>query len=197
MADAPGAPSDITNLLKRWQSGDAQALEDVTPLVYRELHQIASRYLSRERRDHTLQSTALVHEAFVKLVDQRRVDWQNRAHFFAIAAQLMRRVLVDYARRTGRVKRGGDVERVTLDDALVPGPSGRGLALEDILSIDHALEELHQLDPRQSQIVEMRYFGGLTVEEIAETIGLSEGTVKREWVAARAWLYRRLGGAGA
>ena len=193
MEQPPAPQADVTDLLQRWQGGDARALDQVTPLVYRELHQIAVRYLSRERPDHTLQSTALVHEAFLKLVDQRRVDWQSRSHFFGLAAQLMRRILVDHARGAGRVKRGAGVAKTSLDDeADAAAPSG--LVPEDILTLDAALDELEQLDPRQCRIVELRYFSGLTVEETADAMKLSTGTIKREWTVARAWLYRKISG---
>lgn len=191
MDGPPASQADITDLLRRWQGGDGQALEDLTPLIYRELRLIAARYLARERHDHTLQSTALVHEAFLKLVDQRRVDWQSRAHFFGVAAQLMRRILVDYARQAGSAKRGSDVPKVSLDDSVEQaGPTGLDVA--DVLTLDRALEELERLDPRQGRIVAFRFFAGLTVEETAEALGISTGTVKREWAVARAWLYQRI-----
>jgi RNA polymerase sigma factor (TIGR02999 family) len=186
--DVPQA--EITGLLKRWQAGDRQALDEVTPLVYRELHKMASRYLSRERPDQTLQSTALVHEAFLKLVDQRRVDWQSRSHFFGLAARLMRRILVDHARHTRRIKRGGDWQKVQLDDAPEPGSSGPDPA--DVITLDRAMQELEQFDPRQCRIVELRFFAGLSVEETAEAMQLSPATIKREWTIARAWLYQRM-----
>jgi RNA polymerase sigma factor (TIGR02999 family) len=182
--------ADITNLLKRWQAGDRQALDEVTPLVYRELHQMASRYLSHERSDQTLQSTALVHEAFLKLVDQRRVDWQSRSHFFGLAARLMRRILVDHARHTRRIKRGGEWQKVQLDDAPELGASGPDPA--DLLTLDRAMDELEQFDPRQCRIVELRFFAGLSVEETADAMKLSPATIKREWTIARAWLYQRM-----
>jgi RNA polymerase sigma factor (TIGR02999 family) len=182
---------DVTGLLHRWQGGDAQALDELTPLVYRELHQIAGRHIAGEDRGHTLQATALVHEAFLKLVDQRRVDWRNRAHFFNLAATLMRRILVDHARSTHRLMRGADVPKVSLDEAAETGETG-ALDLADILTLDRALEELEALDARQCRIVELRFFGGLTVEEVADAMTLSSGTIKREWAIARAWLYQRL-----
>ncbi|HEY2435077.1 MAG TPA: sigma-70 family RNA polymerase sigma factor [Vicinamibacterales bacterium] len=190
MADSSSG-ADITTLLRRWQEGDAQALTDLTPLVYRELHGIAVRYLSRERTGHTLQSTALVHETFLKLVDQNRVDWQSRTHFFGVAAQLMRRILVDHARRTGRVKRGAHVLKVSLDDN-VDAAGTDALDPADILTLDEALVALEAVDPRQCRIVELRFFAGLTVEETAEAMKLSAGTIKREWAVARAWLYRQV-----
>jgi RNA polymerase sigma factor (TIGR02999 family) len=191
MADEPASSGDVTDLLRRWQAGDGRALDAVTPLVYRELHRIAARCLERERPGHVLQSTALVHEAFLRLVDQRRVDWQSRTHFFGLAAQLMRRILVDYARRAGRVKRGAGVPMVAFEDAECATPDA-GLDSADILTLDGALDELERLDARQCRIVELRYFGGLTVDEVAEAMTLSSGTIKREWVSARAWLYKRL-----
>ena len=186
--DVPQA--EITSLLKRWQAGDRQALDEVTPLVYRELHRMASRYLSHERSDQTLQSTALVHEAFLKLVDQRRVDWQSRSHFFGLAARLMRRILVDHARHAHRVKRGGEWQKIQLDDAPEQGASGPDPA--DLITLDRAMEELEQFDPRQCRIVELRFFAGLSVEETAEAMKLSPATIKREWTIARAWLYQRM-----
>ena len=196
MAGAPLRPADVTDLLRRWQGGDARALDELTPLVYRELHRIAGRHIANERPGHTLQATALVHEAFVRLVDQRRVEWQNRAHFFNLAATLMRRILVDHARRTHRLKRGADVKKVSLDEAATADGAG-ALDLADILTLDRALEDLHALDARQCRIVELRFFGGLTVEEIADAMSLSTGTIKREWTIARAWLYQRLAAKGA
>ena len=194
MAGTPLRPADVTDLLHRWQGGDAQALDELTPLVYQELHRIAGRHIAHEHPGHTLQATALVHEAFVKLVDQRRVEWQNRAHFFNLAATLMRRILVDHARSAHRLKRGADAPKVSLDeasgDAVAREPGGLDLA--DILTLDRALDDLEKLDARQCQIVELRFFGGLTVEEIADALSLSTGTIKREWAVARAWLYQRL-----
>ncbi len=192
MNGPPGSGADVTDLLRRWRGGDAQALDELTPIVYRELHQIAVHALAREHPGHTLQATALVHEAFIKLAGQRRVDWQNRTHFFSLAATLMRRILVDHARHAQRLKRGGDVPKVSLDEATQAGfASGPDLA--DILTLDRALNELQHLDSRQCQIVELRFFGGLNVEEIAEAMTVSTGTVKREWAVARAWLYQRIG----
>jgi RNA polymerase sigma factor (TIGR02999 family) len=191
MADPEPDAHTITRLLQQWQAGDAGALETLMPLVYRELHHIAARYLARERHDHTLQSTALVHEAFLKLVDQRQVDWQCRAHFFGLAARLMRRILVDYARRATRVKRGAGKAEIRLEDA---GPLADAKASDpvDALTLDRALSELEAIDTRQARIVELRFFGGLTVEETAAALDLSPATVKREWAMARAWLYRRI-----
>jgi RNA polymerase sigma-70 factor, ECF subfamily len=181
----------ITELLSRWQAGESGALDQLMPLVYAELHQMAARYLARERPGHTLQSTGLVHEAFLRLVDQRRVNWQNRKHFFGLSAQLMRRILVDHGRRSRRAKRGAGVSNVNLEDAgPVADPGSRDPV--DALSVDGALKELEALDPRQARIVELRFFGGLSVVETAEVLDVSEATVKREWAMARAWLYNRI-----
>jgi len=182
---------DVTRLLREWQAGSAPALEQLIPLVYDELHALASRHLSRERRDHTLQTTALVNEAFLKLAGQREVDWQSRAHFFGIAAKLMRRILVDHARRDGRVKRGGGAPHLPLDDFDPPAPQA---AVEpvDACVLDMALARLEALDPQQGRVVELRFFAGMTVEETAAVMGLSPATIKREWAVARAWLYREL-----
>jgi RNA polymerase sigma factor (TIGR02999 family) len=185
--------ADVTDLLQRWQGGDPQALDELAPLVYRELHRIAARHIAGESPGHTLQATALVHEAFIKLVDQRRVQWQNRAQFFNLAATLMRRILVDHARSADRLKRGADVTVIPLDDA-ADGGDATVLDLADLVSLDRALEALQALDARQCRIVELRFFGGLTVDEVASTLDLSTGTVKREWAVARAWLYRRMAG---
>ena len=181
----------ITELLQKWQGGDAAALDELIPLVYNELHVIAGRHLSHERRDGTLQTTALVNEAYIKLVDQRRVDWQNRAHFFAIAARLMRRILLDDARRRQRNKRGAGVIAVSIDETPVAAPSNP-VDVTDVLALDRALQELETIDPDQSRIVELRFFGGLTVEETATVLDISPATVKREWAMAKAWLYPRV-----
>lgn len=185
-----GAPQEVTRLLVNWSNGDAQALDQLTPLVYAELRRLAGRYLRRERPDHTLQSTALVHEAYMRLIDQRSVHWQNRAHFFGVAAQLIRRILVDHARAHHAAKRGAHAPKLSLDEALAV-PGGRDL---DLLSLDDALEGLAKLDPQQSRIVELRFFAGLSIEETAEVVGVSPATVKREWSSAKAWLYRELSG---
>jgi RNA polymerase sigma-70 factor (ECF subfamily) len=182
---------DITELLRDWQGGDRGALDRLMPVVYDELHLIASRHLARERRERTLQTTALVNEAYMKLVDQRNVDWQNRAHFFGLAARLMRRIVLDDARRRRRDKRGGDVVRVSLDDVQIPAPPA-GLNDADVLELDRALTELEGLDADQGRIVELRYYGGLTIEETAAVMGVSSATIKRDWAMAKAWLYRAL-----
>jgi len=196
MPDNLGSPSDVTDLLRRWHEGDREALERLMPLVYQELHRIASRYLRHERPGHTLQSTALVHEAYVKLVDQRRVDWQNRAQFFGLAAQAMRRILVDHARARSREKRGAGAPLVALD-AVQPVAAESNVHPADAIALDRALEKLETFDPGQARIVELRFFGGLTVEETADILGTSPSTVKREWTLARAWLYRELEGRSA
>jgi RNA polymerase sigma factor (TIGR02999 family) len=179
---------NVTRLLQAWGRGDAEARDALVRLVYRELKRRAAAYLRRERADHTLQPTALVHEAYLRLVDQERVAWQNRAQFFGIAAQMMRRILVDHARRHGAAKRPGGDFKVALDDRM-----GAAAALDvEMLSVDHALTELAIVDARQAQIVELRYFGGLSEREVADTLSLSRATVTREWQMARAWLYRRM-----
>jgi RNA polymerase sigma factor (TIGR02999 family) len=178
----------VSLLLRAWTRGDLQAREDLVPIVYRELRRRAGGYLRRERPDHTLQPTALVHEAYVRLIGQDRVAWQNRAHFFAIAAQMMRRILVDYARAHAAAKRPGSAVKVVLDDrigASQPRPC-------ECLDLDQALVALTRLDPRQGQIVELRYFGGLSEREVGEVLSISRATVTREWETARAWLYRRM-----
>jgi RNA polymerase sigma factor (TIGR02999 family) len=176
----------VTRLLRDWSNGDQSALEQLTPLVYSELRRLAARYLRKERSDHTLQSTALVHEAFIRLVDQRDVKWQNRAHFFGVAAQMIRRILVDHARGRQASKRGSGAPRLSLDEALAT-PERKDL---DLIALDDALNSLGKIDPQQARIVELRFFTGLTVEETAEVLGISPATVKRDWVTAKAWLYR-------
>jgi RNA polymerase sigma factor (TIGR02999 family) len=195
MGDTPdaGAPDDdITGLLQRWQRGDREAFERLAPRVYEELRRIAARALTRERPDHTLQSTALVHEAFLKLVDQRHVDWQSRSHFFGLAAQLMRRILVDHARRVTRAKRGGNTPVVSLETAGDIAVASSHTDPIDVFLLDTALRKLEQLDATQGRIVELRFFGGLTIEETAGLLGVSPMTIKRDWAVARAWLYREL-----
>jgi RNA polymerase sigma factor (TIGR02999 family) len=190
METPPANP--VTRLLLEWSDGDQEALTRLMPLVYDELRSIARQYLRRERADHTLQPTAVAHEAYLRLVDQRRVRWRNRAHFFAVAAQLMRRILVDHARSHAAAKRGGGVRPLTLDAGGEPSVM-RDL---DVLALDETLARLKALDPRQEQLLELRFFGGLSVEESAEVMGISTATVKREWRTAKAWLYRELGGSG-
>jgi len=188
MSEGP-APEAVTALLVEWQNGNQAALDQLMPLVYAELRLIAGRYLSRESSDHTLQSTALVHEAYLRLIGQQRVQWQNRAHFFGIAAQMMRRILVDHARHQHRIKRGGAATMLSLDDAIAASEPAPDV---DLIALDEALTLLTSLDPRGARIVELRFFSGLTIEETAEVMGISAGTVKREWNTARAWLYREL-----
>ena len=178
----------VTELLLAWGEGDHAALEQLIPLVQAELRRIARRYMAGERRGHTLQPTALVNEVYLRLVDLERVRWQNRAHFLAVAARLMRRVLIDFARSRGYQKRGGDVERIAFDEALLVDV-GRG---HDLLALDEALDELARVDPRKSQIVVMRFFGGLSVEEVATVLNVSAATVTRDWKLAKSWLLREL-----
>lgn len=178
----------VSDLLRSWARGDVQARDHLVPLVYGELRRRAAAYLRRERRDHTLQPTALVHEAYVRLVGQDRVAWQNRAHFFGIAAQMMRRILIDHAREHQAAKRPGAAVRVALDDRI-----GAVQPVDcEVLLLDQALDELNRLDRRQAQIVELRYFGGMSEQEVAKVLSLSRATVTREWQTARAWLYRRM-----
>lgn len=193
------SPADVTTLLQRWSEGDRTALDRLLPLIHTELRRIAAQQLSGERAGHTLVPTALVNELFLKLVDQRRAAWDNRAHFFAVAAQLMRRILVDYARSRQADKRGGSVTVLSLDDLADDDPARhdadmRGDAAADVLAVDQALERLTLLDPDQARIVELRFFAGLTVEETAHVLQRSPRTVKREWRLARAWLHRELSG---
>jgi RNA polymerase sigma factor (TIGR02999 family) len=183
----------VTQLLAEWRSGDEAALAQLTAILYDQLHRLAQRHLRKERRDHTIQSTALVHEAFLLLANQQSVDWRNRGHFFALASTLMRRILVDHARARLASKRGGGVVAVALDHALdVESPNPAEHGAQDLGAIDQALTTLAGIDARQAQIVEMRYFGGLSITETAEALELSEATVKRDWMLARAWLRREL-----
>jgi RNA polymerase sigma factor (TIGR02999 family) len=191
----PSPSSDVTRLLARWSDGDADALEQLVPLIYGELKRIASNQLRRERPEHTLAPTALVHELYLRLVDQRGATWQNRAHFFGLAAQMMRRILVDHARAQQAEKRGGSITRVSLEEALEgswTGPGGPDRGAADVLAIDEALERLAQMDGEQGRIVELRFFAGLSVEETAHVLKRSPRTIKREWRLAKAWLYREL-----
>ena len=182
---------DVTALLRAWGRGDADAGERLLPIVYVELRRQAARLLRRERRDHTLQPTALVHETYLRLIEQRAADWKNRAQFFAVAATAMRRILVDHARRHGARKRGGSWDRISFDETrrAWPGPPD-----VEILALEEALEELAALDPAKVRLVELRFFAGLSLEETAAVLGVSESTVTRDWRLARAWLFRRLGG---
>ena len=181
-------PPRLTQLLVAWSDGDQKALDELFPLVYDELRQVARRHMRRERRGHTLRTTALVNDAYLRLVDQRQVRWQNRAHFFAIAAQMMRRILVDHARAKHYEKRGGGAAHVPLEEAAV---IAEGKAAE-ILALDESLRALAEIDPRRARVVELRYFGGLSNEEIAEVLKVSPNTVTRDWNMARAWLYQEL-----
>ena len=182
------SPKEITRLLVAWGDGDEAALAELAPLVHEELHRLAHHYMGGERPGHTLQTTALVNEAYVRLIDWKNVRWQSRAHFFAVSAQLMRRILVDFARSRGYRKRGGGAPRVTLDDEVI-GSDDKGA---DLVALDEALESLARLDARQSRVVELRFFGGLSIEETAEVLKVSAGTVRRDWSLARAWLHREL-----
>ena len=182
------SPMNVTELMLAWGNGDQEALHKLIPLVNEELHRLAARYMRRENPGHTLQTTALVNEAYCKLVDQKNVRWQNRAHFFAIAAQLMRRILIDHARSRLRAKRGGAAQRITLNEnALAPVRQA-----QELISIDDALMRLAHLDPQKSRIVEMKFFGGLTTKEIAEVEKVSTSTVEREWRKAKAWLHHAI-----
>jgi len=182
------SPQAVTQLLVDWGNGDRQALEKLTPLVYQELKRLATRHLRRERREHTLQSTALVHEAWLRLIDQNHVHWQNRAQFFGIAAEMIRRILIDHARNRQAAKRGDGAIKLSLDEAL-GAPDRRDF---DLVALDDALEDLTKLDPKQGKLVELRFFAGLSIEESAEVLCVSPATVKREWAVAKAWLYREL-----
>lgn len=184
----PSSPNEVTQLLLDWSEGDKAALDKLMPLVYDELRKLARSYLARERPGHTLQTTALVNEAYLRLVDQRSVQWQNRAHFFGIASQMMRRILVDHARSRQYKKRGGDSHLVSLDHAAVVSPERAA----EVVALDDALTALAEIDQRKSQIVEMRFFGGLSIEETAEVLGVSPGTVMRDWTMAKAWLRREI-----
>jgi RNA polymerase sigma factor (TIGR02999 family) len=173
-----------------WSAGNQAALDQLAPLVYDELRRLAGRYLRNERPGHTLQSTDLVHEAYLRMVDQQNVRWQSRAHFFGIAAQMIRRILVDHARRRHALKRGADAVKLSLDDAI----AASGQRDFDLVALDEALENLAKLDPQQSRVVELRFFAGLSIEETAEVLSISPATVKRDWTTAKAWLYRDLSG---
>lgn len=182
------SPKEITELLLAWNRGDRSALDQLIPLVHKELHRLAKHYMRQERAGHTLQTTALVNEAYLRLIDSSKVRWQNRAHFFAVSAQLMRRILVDFARTHHNLKRGGGARRMSLDEALVVSAELDA----DLVALDDALSTLATLDPRQSQVVELRFFGGLSVDETAEVLKISPTTVRRDWTLARAWLHRAL-----
>jgi RNA polymerase sigma factor (TIGR02999 family) len=193
MNDKPGG--EVTQLLLRWRAGDEAALEALLPLVYEELRSLARRHLRHERGSHTLQRTALVHEAFLRIVDQKQVDWESRSQFYGIASQMMRRVLVDHARRRSAAKRGDGAPHVDLDAVLADEDSPLPVPTEeeiDFAAIDDALKKLEALDPQQGRVVELRFFGGLSIKETADIIGVSPATVKREWTIARAWLQREI-----
>src|SRR5258705_11862907 len=183
------SPNDVTQLLVAWGNGDQTARDQLMPLVYTELHRLAHRHIKKERPGHTLQTSALVNEAFLRLVDQRDVHWQSRAHFFSIAAQMMRRILVDYARSRRFAKRGGNAQQVSLDEELMTSNQRSA----DVVRLDDALNELASVDLRKSQVVELKFFGGLSIEETAEVLGVSPGTVMRDWTLAKAWLRRAMG----
>jgi RNA polymerase sigma-70 factor (ECF subfamily) len=189
-------PSDSSNqvtvLLARWNQGEAAAREALVPLVYEELRRVARKCLAEQRRDHTLQSTALVHEAYLRLVGRTSVHWQDRVHFFAVAARLMRGILVDHARKHSAAKRGGDAVPLVLDEALVLPKNNE----VDLVALDDALTRLAKLDARQSQIVELRFFGGLSIEDVSHLVGISPATVKREWATARLWLHNAMSSSG-
>jgi RNA polymerase sigma-70 factor (ECF subfamily) len=184
-----GDEQDITQLLLAWNEGNREALDKLMPLVYDELHRQAARFLRRERSDHTLQTTALIHEAYLKLIDQREVNWESRTHFFAIAANLMRRILVDYARAKKREKRGGDALKLPLEEAILVAGKEKSY---DLMALDEALTRLEKIDERQARIVELRYFGDLTLEETAGVLRVSRTTVADDWAMAKAWLHREL-----
>jgi RNA polymerase sigma factor (TIGR02999 family) len=182
------SPHEVTQLLVAWSDGDQAALEQLTPLVYRELHRLAKGFLHRERPGHILQTTALVNEAYLRLIDWKDVRWQNRAHFFGVAAQLMRRILVDFARARHQDKRGGAIRQVSLDEAATVSLE----RIPELIALDEALERLAAFDPRRGRMVELRFFGGLSEEETAEVLKISPRTVRREWSLARAWLHHEL-----
>ena len=187
----PAPPAEVTELLRRWSSGDVSARESLVPLVYDELRRLARYYLAGQRSDHTLQSTAIVHEAYLRLAGRENVHWEDRSHFFAVAAQLMRRILVDHARKRNAAKRGGAAHLTLLVDEAVEPSSQREL---DLVALDDALKALAELDERQSRIVELRFFGGLSIEDTSRLLEISPATVKREWSTARAWLYGEIAG---
>lgn len=184
------AANDLTGLLIEWAKGDKAALDQLTPLVYDEIRRIAHRYVKHERDGQTLQTTALVHEAYLRLAGSQRVDWQNRGHFFAVTAQVMRHILIDHARRRQYVKHGGEVQRVTFDAVTREAVMMSQPRAAELLALDEALTELAKLDPRKSRVVELRYFGGLSLEETADVLEVSAMTVRRDWRAAKAWLYK-------
>jgi len=181
--------SEITQMLREWSGGKPEALDDLLPLVYKELHRQAASFLRKERPGHTLQTTELINEAYLKLIDRRDVNWESRTHFFAVAAQAMRRILVDYARAKHREKRGGDNIKLSLEEATLVAAKEKGV---DLIALDEALNKLAEFDAQQAHVVELRYFSGLSLEETAEALHVSRATVARDWEAARAWLHREL-----
>ena len=187
MAQMDPSPEDVTQLLVAWSNGDQGARDELMSVVYQELHRLAHQYMKRELPGHTLQTSALVNEAFLKLIDQRNVNWQNRAHFFGIAAQTMRRILVDYARSRRTAKRGGGRYELSLDESIVSAER-----TEELVTLDEALQELAKIDLRKSQVVELKFFAGLSIEEAGEALGVSPGTVMRDWTLAKAWLRREI-----
>jgi RNA polymerase sigma factor (TIGR02999 family) len=187
----PSPPAQqVTQLLVRWREGDQRALDELMPLVYEELRRLAAHYMRGERPGHTLQTSALVNEAYLRLAAHEEIQWQDRAHFFAVAAQAMRRILVDHARRRGNLKRGGGALRVALDEALIVSAE----RMAEVVALDDALARLAEIAPRKSQLVELRFFGGLSIEEAAEVLGVSPGTVMRDWTFVKAWLRREVAG---
>jgi len=189
MKDAGGNPLDVTQMLKDWSDGNQNIFDKLMPLVYEELRRQASRYLRKERSNHTLQTTALIHEAYLKLIDQKNVEWQNRAHFFAIAAQAMRRILVDYARERHRAKRGGAAENLPIEEAAFVVSKGKSI---DLVALDEALTRLAKFDERQARVVELKFFSGLDIDETAAVLGVSNVTVRRDWNMAKAWLHQEI-----
>ena len=187
---APPSSHQVTELLVRWREGDRRALDELMPLVYKELRRLAAHYMRGERPGHTLQTSALVNEAYLRLAAHEEIQWQDRAHFFAVAAQAMRRILVDHARRRGNLKRGGGAPRVALDEALIVSEE----RVAEVVALDDALERLAEIAPRKSQLVELRFFGGLSIEEAAGVLGVSPGTVMRDWTFVKAWLRREIAG---
>lgn len=180
---------DITGILREWSAGSPRAFDELMPLVYDELHRQASRYLRRERPGHTLETTGLINEAYIKLVGQQNVDWQNRAHFFGIASQAMRRILVDHAKTRHREKRGGAIENIPIEEAFYVVSDEKSV---DLIALDEALSRLAEIDERQARIVELKFFSGLSVEETAEVLHLSPATIKRDWNVAKAWLFSEM-----
>src|SRR5579884_3841328 len=182
----PDEYRDVTRLLGEWQNGDQSALDRLMPLVYNELRRIAAHYLHSERSGHTLQTTALVHEAYIRLVDENRIEWKSRTHFFGVAATLIRNILIDYARAQKAAKRGAGAAKLSIEEAFAVRVDSQA----DILAVDDALDALHKIDPQQARIVELRFFAGLTIEETAEALNISPSTVKRDWILAKTWIYR-------